>query len=115
MVRTTISKVRNVFDTDLTDNELSSWIDVATELVDDVENADPSIPDKRLEKIERLTTAHLASAQDPRIESASREGSNVSYQGETGKGFESTSYGQRALELDPTGTLEDDTEFTLSV
>ncbi len=114
MPRTTVSKVRNVFSTDLEDNELTSWMDVATELVDDVENADPSLTEKRLEKIERLLTAHFASSDDPRISNASRETGSVNYQGQTGMHLNSTTYGQRAKLLDPTGQLESD-DFTLSV
>ncbi len=115
MPRTTVSKVRSIFDTDLSDNELTSWMDIATELVDDVEAADPSLADKRLSKLEKLVTAHLASAQDPRHESVSGASRSVDYQGEYGQNFEATSYGQRALALDPTGTLGDNHEFTLGV
>lgn len=113
MPRTTVTKVRNVFDTDLSDSELTSWMDVATELVDDVANADPSLSDSRLEKIERLTTAHLASTEDQRISNASRETGSVNYQGQSGMGLNSTTYGQQAKVLDPTGQLAEN-HFTLS-
>ncbi len=114
MVRTDSNKVDEILDTSLSSNELTSWIDIATELVDDVEAAAPSLSDSRLEKIERLTAAHLASAQDPRHASESGASRSVEYQGEHGMGFESTTYGQRALNLDPTGVLGEDAEFTLS-
>ena len=115
MPRTDSNKVANILPTSLDPNELTSWIDIATELVDDVEDADPSLPDTRLEKLERLTAAHLASAADPRHESTSGASRSVDYQGEYGTGFDATSYGQRALALDPTGTLGEDEEFTLSI
>jgi hypothetical protein len=114
MPRTDSNKVDNILDTSLDSNELTSWIDIATELVDDIEAVDSSLSDKRLEKIERLTAAHLASAQDQRHESTSGASRSVEYQGDHGMGFEATDYGQRALALDPTGTLGQDTEFTLS-
>ena len=115
MPRTDSNKVSGILDTSLSSNDLTSWIDIATELVDDVAAADSSLSDARLEKIERLTAAHLASAQDQRIAQASRESGSVTFQGEWGTGFESTSYGQRALALDPTGVLADDRDFTLSI
>jgi len=65
--------------------------------------------------LEKLVTAHLASSQDQRIASTSRETASVEFQGETGVGFEGTKYGQQALALDRTGTLGQDNEFTLSV
>ncbi len=114
MPRTDSNKVNNILDTSLDTNELTSWIDIATELVDDIEAVDPSLSESRLEKLERLTAAHLASAQDPRHASESGASRSVEYQGEHGRGFESTDYGQRALALDPTGTLGEDNEFTLS-
>lgn len=113
MVRTTIQKVRNIFNTDLSDNQISSWMDVATALVDDVEDADPSVPDKRLEKIERLVTAHLASSQDQRIGNATSETRSINYQGQYGMALNSTTYGQQAKVLDPTGQLGEN-DFTLS-
>ena len=105
MVRTTVQKVRNVFDTSLSDNELTSWIDIATEFVDDIEADDPDIKDSRLKKIERLVTAHLASSQDQRASSQSGASRSIEFQGRTGYDFRGTKHGQAAIALDPTGTL----------
>ena len=107
MPRTNTSDVQDIFDTDLSAASIDAWIGVATELVDDIADADSSVSSTRLVKIENLVTAHLASSQDQRVEKASRESASVTYQGETGMHFESTHYGQQALLLDPTGTLAD--------
>lgn len=115
MPRTDSNKVETILETDLSSNTITSWIDIATELIDDIENADSSIPDSRLEKLERLVAAHLASTQDQRIASGERESASVEFQGQTGIGLEGSKYGQQALLLDPTGLLGEDPSFTLSV
>lgn len=108
MARTSPSDVATIFDTDLSEaagDSLDTWINIASELVDDIASADSSIGSTRLEQIEKLLAAHLASAQDPRLEGYSVGGSSGSYQGETGMHITSTHYGQQAAALDPTGTL----------
>lgn len=106
--RTTPSEVAKIFDTNLDTSDggsLDVWIEVANELVDDIADQDSSISSTRLTKIEKLVAAHLAASQDQRFESASAESRSVTYQGETGMGFEGTKHGQAAIALDPTGTL----------
>lgn len=118
MARTTPTDVANIFDTDLStaaDGPLSDWIGIATEVVDDIAAQDPSISDTRLAKIEKLVAAHYAAAQDPRIESTGAETKSVSYKSETGMGLRQTSYGQTAIQLDPTGTLSTIGKPTASV
>jgi len=105
MPRTTENDVSDIFDTSLDSASLSAWIGVANELVDDIDDADSSLSSSRLTKIEKLVAAHLAASQDQRHESASGGARSVSYQGDTGMGFEGTKHGQAALTLDPTGTL----------
>lgn len=115
MPRTDPTTVKETFDTDLSDSAVSDWISRASHLVDDIAAADPSITDARLTDIEGLVAQHFAASQDPRIQSGERESASVAYQGQTGMGFESTQYGQAALELDPTGLLGEDPSFTLSI
>lgn len=98
MPRTTASDVKELFDTEIPDPIVSSWIDIANEAVDDIEDAAPSASSSRLKKIEKLWTAHLLTAQDPRIESASGESRSVDY-------GDRTSYRELAIGLDPTNTL----------
>lgn len=105
MPRTTVQKVRTILDTSVDDNTITSWMDIASELVDDIDAADPDVSDSRLAKIEKVLAAHLVSTQDQRIESSSRETASVDYQGETGMHLDATKYGQQAKMLDPTDTL----------
>jgi len=105
MPRTTTDNVADIFDTSLDPESLTAWVDIAAELVDDIAAADPSIAEPRLTKLETLVAAHLAASQDQRHDSESGGARSVSYQGDTGMGFEGTKHGQAALTLDPTGTL----------
>ena len=107
MPRTTVQKVRDIYDTSISDNSLTSWMDIATEFVDDIAAEDSSLSTSRLAKIEKLATAHLASAQDQRHESTSGASRSVEYQGRTGYDFRGTKHGQAAIALDPTGTLRE--------
>lgn len=104
MTRTNPSDVSEIYDTELSNSALQSWIDIATEIVDDIA-AEGSVSSARLEKIEKLLSAHFASAQDQRIQSGGKESGSVEFQGETGMGLDGTKYGQQAKTLDPTGTL----------
>lgn len=108
MNRTNAQDVAQIFDTSLDDGagqELEAWIEIAHEIVDDIAAADPSLSSTRLEQIEKLLAAHLASTQDQRHARDSGASRSVSYQGETGMGIDGTKYGQQAKALDPTGTL----------
>lgn len=108
MARTTPSEVATIFDTDLDTSSggaLDQWIDIANTVVDDIADKDSNISSTRLTQIEKLLAAHYASAQDPRIENTSRETASVTYKSETGMNLRETSYGQQAIQLDPTDTL----------
>lgn len=105
MARTTPSDVKNIFNTDLSDSAVSDWIDIASEVVDTIDQAEDSVTDTRLTQIEKLLAAHYASAQDQRLSSTSRETASANYQGDTGMNLMGTKYGQQAVQLDPTGTL----------
>lgn len=107
MARTTQSDVTAIFDTDTADVDVSAWIDIANELVDDIADADSSIDGTRLTKIEKLLAAHFAATQDPRVAKESRESASVTFEGETGMRINASRYGQQAAMLDPTGTLAD--------
>jgi hypothetical protein len=108
MPRTSADEVAEIFDTSLDTSDggsLSTWVEIATELVDDIAETDPSIGESRLTKIETLVAAHMAASQDQRHERESGAARSVSYQGETGMHFEATKHGQQAIALDPTSTL----------
>ena len=106
--RTTPSAVADIFhqDADLDNNtDLQPFIEVATAFVDDIETADASVSDDRLKTIEQLVAAHLACLRYPRLSRKEIGPMVETREGETGMGFDATSYGQQAVALDPTGAL----------
>lgn len=111
----TPSQIREIFDTDLSDSAIQTWIEIGQRWIDEIGRKDASLSQSELDNIHKLITAHLASAQDQRLSSASRETASADYQGQTGMNWESTTYGQRALALDPTGTLQDSSKPKASV
>ena len=105
MTRTTESAVRATIDTNVDPEAVIDWIEIASEVVDDIAAKDGSISDTRLRLIEKLVAQHMLSAQDPRVEEDEIGDSSAVYQGNTRLHFEATQYGQRAISLDPTNTL----------
>lgn len=103
--RVTAAEVKEGFETDLIDSEIDAWVNTATELVDDIEDEDSSIDSTRLKQIELALTRHFASAQDPRMERERVADVTLTHQGDTGMRIDSTTYGQQAAMLDPTGIL----------
>lgn len=59
-----------------------------------------------LEMIERYLAAHFYTHSDKVTQSESKGKASGSYQGQTGKGLESSDYGQTALILDDSGCLK---------
>lgn len=59
----------------------------------------------KLEMLERLLACHHYKGPDPQLASKSTSGGSGSFRGVFGKGLESTSYGQAALQLDTSGCL----------
>jgi len=102
MPRVTNSEVQEIFDTDLSTDSLDAWIEIASEVVDDIDTNSDSISDTRLTQIEKLLAAGYAATQDPRITSASRETASVSYQRQDDYPNE---YIAQAVSLDPTGVV----------
>jgi len=102
MTRITEAQLKDVFDTDLSSASLTEWIEIANEITNDIAGVDSSLSDTRLEKIELMLSAHYASTQDPRLESASRETASASYQ--RNKQY-ATDYMASAVSLDPTGVV----------
>lgn len=91
--------------------DLSPFIETASALVDDVVDCasekDITISDTRAELIERWLAAHAYALSDQTYKSKSTDSASASFHGETGKGIESTKYGQMALSLDPSGCLKE--------
>lgn len=104
-MRTSVSSVKDTFDTEYDNAAISQWIQIANDFVDDIADADSSVSESRLENIELLVAQHLLAIQDPRVEEDRIGDSRKSYQGDTGMNFDATFYGQQAKMLDPTNVL----------
>ena len=105
-VRVSDAEVKEILNTDITDT--STFITAANvvinnELSDEITAGD--VDTDTLKEMERWLAAHFASAWDQQAVELALGEARVKYQGQFGKGLESTTYGQRALLLDPTGRL----------
>lgn len=114
MARTTVTEVREIITTDLTDAQVTTWINIANTIV--TANVTCGLSDAVLEEIERQLTAHFISLLPTSegsgvglpIKSEKLGDASVSYdvsmftQGGT---MGSTVYGKTALMLDTCGGL----------
>jgi hypothetical protein len=74
------------------------------------------VSDSRLERIERYLAAHSYKFLENRqMEEFSRESSSGTFTGVFGEGLKATSYGQMAVEADPTSTLSDRVKPTATI
>lgn len=114
------SAVKRVLNsTDLTDSELTSFIDAAERAYDqriDGKAVDATAKD---DVVTRLAAHLIATGPERQIESGGEGGGSVTFAGETGEGLNATTHGQMAVLLDPTGQLDggpdgDSDDFTLS-
>jgi hypothetical protein len=99
----TPSDVKEIMDTNLADASLQRHIDASTRLVDrELDGEDQDVKDD----VNLYLSAHFAATQEPRAERASVGDASVTYQGDSEMGLKSTRYGQQAIFVDSTGTLE---------
>jgi hypothetical protein len=103
MSRTTSELVAGVIEADV-NISLTPFIDSASMIVERA-CAVLDYTDAELELIERWLAAHFYAARDPQLASESIKGASSTYQGQTAMYFESTVYGQRAMQLDVLGGL----------
>lgn len=89
--------------------DLQAFIDTASLIVSRVNTCATTkgvtLSTEELEMIERYLAAHYFSHADQLYQSKSTNGASGSFQGQTGKGIESSQYGMTALQLDPSGCL----------
>jgi len=107
--RVTADEVREIFETDLSDSEINVCINLAHQLIVQLDLAGTGgLPEATLEYIELLLSAHYCSLKDPRAseERVARD-FQIKYQGKTDMGLEATFYGQQAIVLDSSGILAD--------
>lgn len=101
----TIDDVKNIIDTDLTDQEIQAILDTVGRMMD-VVFADCNLPDEVYNDIQAYLTAHIIASTKERQASEEEAGTaKVKYTGKFGEGLKSTSYGQIALLLDTCGKL----------
>ncbi len=105
MARTTPDEVREIYDTDKTDEQIEVWINIASEIVTD-NLSDCGYTDAQLEEIERQLTAHLMTdTYTPTKKSEKLGEASVTYAASFGSGLTSTSYGKTLRILDTCGVL----------
>lgn len=103
--RSTPDSVKDIIDTNLTDGQISAFINTAYQLVTQ-KLSSSGLGDDLLTEIETYLAAHLLSLRDQRVERESIAGEySATYQGKTGMGLEATLYGQQVLLLDTTGSM----------
>lgn len=105
-VRTTEAAVRKLIDTD-PNFDVGPFIDAATALTDYVVTQDTAsvLTTALLLQIETYLAAHFYEHLDPQYTEKVTGDAEGKFQGEWGKNFESSKWGQTAMTLDVTGTL----------
>jgi len=105
MARITDIEVRNIIETSITEGQMQRYIDSAAALSTLLD--DKGINSTILKEIECWLTAHLiASTRDRQAREEGAGTAYVKYSGLTYTGLKGTTYGQHALMLDYSGTLE---------
>ena len=110
MNRVTATDVRAIFETDLLDPVLETFITVANGIVTGYLGATTLLTDDEKKTIEQFLAAHLASTmRDPQAKSegvsAAGAGVTSSYHGVTGLGLDASMFGQTVKLLDRTRIL----------
>ena len=107
MARVTATEVKAILDdSELTDAQVDVFITSANTFVTDALTA-ASLTVATMKEIERWLTAHMiASTRERQIKKAGAGGADVEYTGYWSTGLNGTSYGQMAVSLDTSKTLE---------
>src|SRR6056297_3534780 len=113
MSRTVPADVQQILTTSLTEPQIQSWIDIASNVIDRYAVQCTSAGDTTLALLEKLLTAHYITATVERtkaLTSRSFGDSQESYMAVGGEGLKATPYGQQLLMVDPCGLLIDFTK-----
>lgn len=105
MARVTEADVRAVIDTSLDSASVTSLIDVASTTIDNL-FADETVTEAVLTEIERWMAAHFIQLREQGNLRKEKLGDGEDEYLQGGEGFESTTYGQTAVAMDPTGALK---------
>ena len=107
MPRTDVLAIRQILETEVSDDDLVAYVTSASVFVDNLFSA-AGLDDSLLTELEKWICAHfVASTRTQQLQEAKAGPVEFRAQGKTGMGFESTHYGQTAISLDPTGLLKD--------
>ena len=103
-IRATEAMVKEIIDTDLTNEQITPFLIAANTMVADLLlNENYSVT--TLQEIERWLAAHFVAVRDPQVTSEKIGDAQAVYEGKTGKGLESTRYGQQVMTLEHHGLL----------
>jgi hypothetical protein len=108
MSRATPAEVRAIISTTLSDEQIQSWLDIASLIVDNYATQCASASEAVLKTIEILLAAHFIAVgpdQTRYLKSKTIGSSSETYQFAAGTGYAGSAYGQQALMLDPCGIL----------
>ena len=110
-VRTTAVAVQGILLKDYDGiSDLTPFIATATQVVDRAsdlaDDADVTLSSALLEMMERWLAAHFYACADKPYQSRSTRGASASFAGKTDMYFEATLYGQMAMRLDTSGSLQ---------
>lgn len=105
MARVTAAEVLEIIDVDESISNINPFVLSGNLLVTNTLGGSTQLDEATLKEIERNVVAHLITSADPRAAQEKTEDISVKYEGNFGKYFESSRYGQVALMLDFTGAL----------
>ena len=102
--RITVDDLVEIFETELTEAQLSAFVNSAHYLIQ-ANLLSSGLSSDVLTEIHKYLAAHFASLRDQRIASERVADVSMNYQGKTDMGLNATLYGQTALMLDTSGSL----------
>jgi hydrogenase maturation factor HypF (carbamoyltransferase family) len=103
MARVTIDDVKEILDTDLSDEAMDIHISAANAIITAYLSED--MTEVQMTLIERYLAAHFCAMIDRQAQSEKIDVISITYQGKTGLGLDFTAYGQQVKMLDTTGKL----------
>lgn len=104
MARVTEGEVKQIINTELTEEEITPFLRSANLLVTKLLSEEGYGSDL-LEDIEKWLAAHFVAIRDPQVSKEKIGDVDATYQGKTGLGLNHTSYGQQVMILDIHGKL----------
>lgn len=103
--RATETEVKEIINTDLTEDQITPFLKSANILVTEV-LSDEGYSDNLLKEIERWLAAHFVAIRDPQIAREKIGDVDVIYHGKSDLGLNHTPYGQQAMIMDYNGKLQ---------